>query len=215
MKTQGSTELPRFAVGALAIAGASAANGATVQITFANNYVSSSSGVLNLWADLTGDGVTDVAGLHGSYYAAVILPFWSASLGRAGTSGGGASGNALLMVGGYSTVVPVDGSLSGLTGTGYYGMRFTDSRINAGATTDGKLELTSRRQAGGEYVVQIHRLIFDDASTAAPTGLPTDLNTIPLWSASISAVPEASTSLGLLALGAGGLLTRRRQKRAA
>lgn len=31
----------------------------------------------------------------------------------------------------------------------------------------------------------------------------------------ISAVPEASTSLGLLALGAGGLLTRRRLKRAA
>jgi hypothetical protein len=30
-----------------------------------------------------------------------------------------------------------------------------------------------------------------------------------------SAVPEASTRLGLLALGAGGLLTRRRQKRAA
>ncbi len=30
-----------------------------------------------------------------------------------------------------------------------------------------------------------------------------------------SAVPEASTSLGLLALGAGGILTRRRQKRAA
>jgi C-terminal processing protease CtpA/Prc len=31
----------------------------------------------------------------------------------------------------------------------------------------------------------------------------------------ITAVPEASTSLGLLALGAGGLLTRRRQKRKA
>jgi serine protease len=33
--------------------------------------------------------------------------------------------------------------------------------------------------------------------------------------AGISAVPEATTSLGLLALGAGGLLTRRRSKRAA
>jgi hypothetical protein len=119
------------------------------------------------------------------------------------------------VVGFGSVVVPNGGSLSGLTGTGDYGMRFTDSRINAGATTYGRLELTSRRQAGGEFVVQIHRLIFDDTSTAAPTGLPTDLNTIPLWSASISAVPEASTSLGLLALGAGGLLTRRRQKRAA
>lgn len=37
----------------------------------------------------------------------------------------------------------------------------------------------------------------------------------PPSSSSTSAVPEASTSLGLLALGAGGLLTRRRTGRKA
>ena len=60
MKRQGSTELPRFAVGALAIAGASAANGATVQITFADNVVSLSSGINNFVLDLTGDTVIDL-----------------------------------------------------------------------------------------------------------------------------------------------------------
>jgi hypothetical protein len=42
-----------------------------------------------------------------------------------------------------------------------------------------------------------------------------DGQAIALSTADISAVPEASTSLGLLALGAGGLLTRRRSKHAA
>jgi len=40
-------------------------------------------------------------------------------------------------------------------------------------------------------------------------------NAIALSTADISAVPEASSSLGLLALGAGGLLTRRRTSRKA
>jgi hypothetical protein len=68
--------------------------------------------------------------------------------------------------------------------------------------------------------VQIHRLIFDKDSTTAPTGVAyTDDAHTEFGSSGggggTSAVPEASTSLGLLALGAGGLLTRRRQKRAA
>jgi hypothetical protein len=54
--------------------------------------------------------------------------------------------------------------------------------------------------------VQIHRLIFDDAFTTAPTGLTSASTGIQEW----SAVPEPS-SLGLLALGAGGLLARRRR----
>jgi hypothetical protein len=59
IKRQGSTELPRFAGGALAIAGASTANAATVQISFANNLVNYS-GYANFVPDLTGDGVADV-----------------------------------------------------------------------------------------------------------------------------------------------------------
>jgi putative photosynthetic complex assembly protein 2 len=61
MKRQGSTELPRFAVGALAIAGASAANAATVQITFNGSYISTSGGN-QLVTDFGGDGVADLMG---------------------------------------------------------------------------------------------------------------------------------------------------------
>ena len=75
MKRQESTtELPRFAVGALAIAGASAANGATVQITFTNNVVSSATGAVNFVADLTGDSVDDVTQDHALGRAATVYP---------------------------------------------------------------------------------------------------------------------------------------------
>jgi hypothetical protein len=61
MKRQGSTELPRFAVGALAIAGASAANAATVQITFTGSYISTTGGN-QLVTDFGGDGIPDFGG---------------------------------------------------------------------------------------------------------------------------------------------------------
>ena len=64
IERQGSNEIPRFAVGAHAIAGASAASGATVQITFANNYISSLTGTGSFAADLTGDGINDMIGYH-------------------------------------------------------------------------------------------------------------------------------------------------------
>ena len=63
MKRQESTELPRFAVGALAIAGASAANGAqVVQITFTGSYISRPGGN-HIVSDYGGDGVADVWGV--------------------------------------------------------------------------------------------------------------------------------------------------------
>ena len=76
MKRQGSTELPRFAVGALAVAGASAANGATVQITFANNYVANTAngGLTSFDGDLTGDSGVDLLGAAFGSSANVGLP---------------------------------------------------------------------------------------------------------------------------------------------
>ena len=59
MKGLGSTKLPRFVVGALATAGASVASGATVQISFPDNIVTSA-GMDAFLLDVTGDGVNDL-----------------------------------------------------------------------------------------------------------------------------------------------------------
>ncbi len=83
---------------------------------------------------------------------------------------------------------------------------FTDALINGGLLTFGRMEAS---WAPGELTAL--RVVFNNDSTTAPTG--------PLAASytefGTSAVPEASTSLGLLALGAGGLVTRRRLKRKA
>jgi hypothetical protein len=57
----------------------------------------------------------------------------------------------------------------------------------------------------------VWRFIFDDASGVAPTGVSHSSAAYPEYGA---AVPEPS-GLGLLALGAGGLLARRRRAMAA
>jgi hypothetical protein len=92
--------------------------------------------------------------------------------------------------------------------------KFSDARINNGGVTAGFLQMSGFSSSGrvGDVgcQLQIHRLIFDDSSTTAPTGLTSASTGIPEW----SAVPEPS-SLGLLALGAGGLLARRRRAMAA
>ncbi len=194
MKIQRQTELPRFAVGALAIAGASAANGATVQISFANNVVSSvGSGLNNFIADLTGDGLADVKGYPGTSSISVrnIEALWGNN-----NVLGFASDTSVRLGGRGFTTADTDRALVKFI--------FSDPEINNGSVTSGFLDMQASKN--GDLSVQIHRLIFDDASTAAPTGLTSASTGIQEW----SAVPEPS-SLGLLALGAGGLLARRRR----
>ena len=90
---------------------------------------------------------------------------------------------------------------------------FNDVGINGGATTYGRLEgSTFYSEAEDSGAFSFSRIVFNTDSTAAPTG---DLAASYDEYVPTSAVPEASTSLGLLALGAGGILTRRRTKRAA
>jgi hypothetical protein len=197
MKRQGSTELPRFAVGALAIAGASAANAATVQISFANNVVSLSSGLTNFVPDLTGDEVADVAGYTSGTWIGLFGIVTTNKLGEALSS----SGRVFL---GEDT----EGQSS--TDRALVAFTFSDERINNSVVTSGFLDLEGFSSTGTSASLKIHRLIFDDSSTTAPGGLTTSTTGLSEW----SAVPEPS-SLGLLALGAGGLLVRRRRSQAA
>jgi hypothetical protein len=212
IKKQGSTDLPRFIVGALATAGASVANGATVQITFLNNVVGGGNGSSNFLADLTGDGAGENLSPNyqdfGTFMRIAAVYYGPKAIVRATARAFSAS--ALVDPNFYGNVGGV------ASGRNLVGFSFTDSRINGGGATNGWLDLEARGVVGGFPSIQIHRLIFDDASPLAPLGVAYTDPAFAEWAPSgVSVIPEPGTNLGLLALGAGGLLIRRRLKRAA
>ena len=201
MKSQGSNELPRFAVGALAIAGASAANAATVQITFNGSYISSTGGN-QLDTDIGDDGSSDIRGLA---FASIAFAYVGNTTVGIATGGFGKSGA-------IAGAVDVRGAGNqGVTATALKRVSFTDSNVRGGLQTTGYVHVTAEASASGEKKVTLNRLIFDDATGGDITGL--NVNTTYATYVA-SAVPEPS-SLGLLALGAGGLLARRRRAMAA
>ncbi len=213
MKRQGSNELPRFAVGALAIAGASAANAATVQITFTGSYISTTGGN-HIVSDYGGDGVANLVGKI-TYKMVGLEDGLSSFVGEA-------AGRSDLGVGNddmYSASVWLRGAVpvgtnnwnnaAVVTHRGLVGIAFSDANIRSGALTNGWLDIAGYASEPGEKKLTVHRLIFDNNSATAPTGLSSSSTGIGEW----SAVPEPS-SLGLLALGAGGLLARRRRQAA-
>lgn len=205
LKTPNHSNAGKWLPGVLATAaGATAANAATVQITLGNNYVQDAlhGGTTYFSSDLTGDDEDDSLFGIGDAAAGVLVPGFGYLAKALRTSSGGKNA----YVGAANQVG--DGSVRNLVP-----FSFSDERINGGRGTNGFLDMTARIE-GSLYEVRLNRLIFDDLSTTAPTGITTATTGLDEWS-EVSAVPEASTSLGLLALGAGGILTRRRSKRAA
>lgn len=209
------TTQPRHAkaiLGTLAAsAAASSSQAALVQITLSGNQVSSNNGN-NLVADITGDSLPDLVFANvqrnaGRYPSARVQinggPVFASSTGSA------AQGDAQFAVGGIG-VAAAQIQSSGIDIKYLNPITFTDSRINGGSATQGYLEVNSRVVRGSTASVVLTRLVFNDASTTLPgSGLGTG-TTYTEW----TPVPEPS-SLGLLALGAGGLLARRRVKREA
>jgi hypothetical protein len=196
MKRQGSTELPRFAVGALAIAGASAANAATVQITFTGSYISTSGGN-HLVTDFGGDGDNEIAGFANQFSAGIRVGTSTFAYAFDGVGGS----NGVVIAGVASAFGFGDRSVRGVSKVV---VSFSDSSIRGGATTIGYLDLGAT-VVGSNKSVTVNRLIFDKDTGGTIAGL--NVNNAAFTE--FSAVPEPS-SLGLLALGAGGLLARRR-----
>ena len=143
----------------------------------------------------------------------------SVLLNRAGLTAGnsaGAASNGMNVTFSDAATVDVHTGLSNTYGAQATGTFQPDGRA---ADPDEVLDSSPRtlsfsgftgQVASGDWTLFIADVAGGDTATLDSWSL--SLTTEP---AGISAVPEASTSLGLLALGAGGLLTRRRSKLAA
>jgi len=182
------------------------------QITLTGNKLSLAGNNLN--ADVTGDGISDIS-FQGVYFTSTGSGAAYAIAGINGRSVTAAIGlgkpfsvDAQFANGG----VGVPGSLGAIPASIKYlnPISFTDARINGGASTQGYLEVHASNTAY-KPVVELTRLVFDPNSTTMGTsGLSTSTTYTEFVAA---AVPEPS-SFGLLALGAGGLVARRRRQAA-
>lgn len=182
---------------AAASAAAVSAQAATVQITQGNNFVSSTQNSLN--ADLTGDTNNDAVlatNATGGYTFTNILGsvrrFVSSNFAGLTVNGSSAAGFARYRLDSrrytagstfksssrtYFVTAGVGAYYAATTGTGLRSLNglvpitFSDSRINSGANTSGFLDVRAFNQSSFIQVVQIVRLVFNDASPNLPGGV--------------------------------------------
>ena len=193
---------------------AATAHAATVQITLSGNKISSTSvGGNSLNADITGDLINDLTftGQVVQNRAARVVVNGSmifASYNNASSYAVDAQFAAAgVGIASASAIFPNVQNVTYLNP-----ITFTDSRINGGAVTQAWVEVNAYNlftvPRGISHTVALTRVIFDDASVTRPT-----FGVVPGTQTEWTAAPEPS-GLALLALGAGGLLTRRRRQMA-
>ena len=223
MKTK-QTKIDRSAAkllpGAMALAATAASSqAATVQITLLNNKISSTGGN-QLIADLTGDGFADITLSYALAGTAIV----EVNVNNTGFVRAGYSRNVVFF-GQFPQFIPMHKADAQFSGPGVGASRgtgalpqtatylnlftFQDSRINGDAVTNAWLEVHAFNTSRTDHTVELTRLIFDDSSTTRPV-----FTEIPGTQTEWGAVPEPS-SFGMLALGAGGLLARRRRAKQA
>lgn len=204
----------RFA--SVALGTTAAASGALVQITLFGNQIIASGDSLN--ADLTGDGTDDIAFGLRTYTNGSISQRGSVFLTAPGGSGRAANASSFITAsGGLEGFALVPGTSIGNSASSFApGGELTGGILLT--LTDSNFGLTDREAfleviAGGtdsDRGVTLTRVVFNDDPDADG----------PLFADVVGqgafpeAVPEVS-SLALLALGAGGILLRRKRQNAA
>ena len=196
------------------------ATAGTVQITQVDNKFTGPDNSTSLRADLTGDEMDDLLNLqstafHTSHLTGVMTDVLAITYQaqatcstpgmtdiRLGFATGyrriTSSGNGLTTFARYFASAGGDTSLSSgfkVSANGLIPITFTDSMINGGVTTNGFLDVRASNTSFTEHVVEILRLVFDDESTAQPTGVIAG-DTDPEW-APDTATPPAQPDLFL------------------
>jgi len=163
--------LNRWLLGTAAIGSAAAAQAEIVQIDLVGNEASVNGQTFldNTYADLTGDGVAEFT--SSSFYFGNRV---KGDFGVAGQIGRDYVRAAASRFSSSSTDFSVQVGNNTDTGEsprnlrGFLPVTFTDARINGGARTAGFLEVRARNVDFDTHVIELVRLVFDDANTEAP-----------------------------------------------
>ena len=209
MKVTSNTNIiGKLGVGAATLAGITGANAAIVQITLTGNQITENTS--NLQADLTGDGVVDIALIytHSAYVNSVHPASVSSKFSASVKISGGAPAYAFYVRGTTSSSSQF-GIRGTITNDKLIAISFNDPAY--GGAVDAWLDVhVDQHSPTSEAAVVLQRVIWDeDQPTSRPTLLSVSA-TDPAY-AEATKVPEPS-GIALLALGAGGLLLRRKRQ---
>ena len=184
---------------------ATSANAALVQIDFTDNSITAGGGN-QLFADIDFNGIDDLIFASSSFFNSGGSFFGSVSINSAGINF--ASSNAF-----FDSSPRAIASVTSAS-EGFVEASFTNLAL--GGTFQGFLEVNNT-VGGVDTGVSILRFIYDDASSTldlSAIDINTEYTSIGTTSATGTTVIPEPSSLGLLALGAGGLALRRRRKAA-